>query len=115
MQFFEDTVFGGWVAKLEKALDDAAAVSVAGELMDLADDGGGDETDVFRGDALNGLLDDVVAVLILDAGEDVALQLFDDADLLIKQDVVEDLFHISTGAIGGRNGVTFCTTRHPYT
>ena len=50
-----------------------------------------DEVEVCRVDALDALLDDVVAVLVFDALQDVALQLGDDDLLLIPGNALQGL------------------------
>ena len=64
-------------AVLEHALHDAAAVGVRGQVLHLVRERVDDELDVLEGDALDGLLDDVVAVLVFDALLHVAVKLSD--------------------------------------
>jgi hypothetical protein len=76
---------------LEHALNNAAAKGVGRETVNLPDEGVGDESDVFCWDSLNGLLHNVVPVLILDALENVWLELLHKKSLLVGQDVLESL------------------------
>lgn len=77
----------------ENTLNDAAAIGVGGELVDLVVERVDDELRVGNRNGLNDLLDDVVAVLILDALHYVAFKLLDEARLLFAGDNLEGLLH----------------------
>jgi hypothetical protein len=62
-----------------------------GHGIDLADESVNDELDVFRGHPFHGLLDHVVAVLVLEAFHNVAFQLIDKLDLLIRENMFQSL------------------------
>lgn len=96
-------------AVLEHALDHAAAVGMGGEPNDLALEGIDDELYALGGDPLDGLLDDVVAVLVFDALDNRAPQLEDKLGLLVHKHVFDGLEVRRAGGQG-----TFCTTRQPY-
>lgn len=87
----EDLALGVFGAVFEHALDYAAAVGVGRERVDVALEGFDDELDVFARDALDCFLDDVVAVLVFDAFEDVAVEFLDEGGLLLCEDVFEGL------------------------
>ena len=54
-------------AVLKHSLDDATAVGMGGQAVYLSDKGVEDEPNVLQGDPLDGFLDDMVSILILDA------------------------------------------------
>ena len=92
------TVRGARVWVLKDALDDAAAVGVRGELVDLVVEGVNDELRVGNRHRLDDLLNDVVAVLVLDALHHMTLELLDQTSLLLARDNLERLLH-DTAAI----------------
>ena len=59
--------------------------------MDLSDEGIIDELRVLQRNSLDCLLNHMVAVLVLDALQHMWFDLFDEAGLLIHQDVFESL------------------------
>lgn len=91
VQLVQDVRPRGLLTMLEHALDDTAAVGMGGQTVDLACKGIDDELDVLLRDAFDGFLDDVIAILILDALENLMLEFFDEGSLLIGQDVFEGL------------------------
>lgn len=82
------------------ALDDTAAIWVAGKGMDLALEGLEDESDVLHWDSFDSFLNDVVTVLVLDTLENIWLKLFDELSLLISQYMFESLCILITFAMG---------------
>lgn len=107
---------GRLFAMFKHALDDAAAVRVRRQRMDLPRERVDDEPNVLRRYPFDGFLDHVVPVLVFDALEHVLFELLDQLRLLIDQDVLESLIESEPGrrtrpTTGER---TFCTTRHPY-
>ena len=64
-------------------------------MLDLVKEGSVDEPDGLWSTTLNGLLDDVVAVLILDAFHDMVLKLTHQRGLLLNQDVLQRFLHDS--------------------
>ncbi len=83
-------------AVLQDALDHAATVRVRGQAIHLTLERTDDELEIGRLHALDALLDDVIAVLILDALEDVALEFGDDQLLLIEGDALQGLLDHTT-------------------
>ena len=61
------------------------------QLVNLVSEGIYDEGDVLRGDSLDRLLDDVVAVLVFDAFQNLALDFLDEERLLVDEDVLKSL------------------------
>lgn len=78
-------------AVLQHSLDDTAAIGVCSEAVNLAPEGVDDELDILRGHTLDSLLNDMVAILVSHALEDVVLQLLDHGGLLVGEDVLEGL------------------------
>jgi hypothetical protein len=64
---------------------------MCGEALNLLVEGVDDELDVLRWYSLNCFLNNMVAVLILDAFQYVVLKLFDDAGLLVNQYMLQCL------------------------
>lgn len=91
VKFVKDRSLGLLVAVLQHPLDHAAAVRVGCQRMHLVGEGIYDEVNVFGRNALDGFLNDMIPVLILDTLEDVALQLFNQLGLLVDEDVLESL------------------------
>jgi len=77
MQFLQDEGSGGLFAMLKHTLNDAAAVWMSSQALDLASECIDDELYVFCGYALDSFLDDVIAILILDTLEDLILEFLD--------------------------------------
>lgn len=112
MELLQDGRLVVRLAVLQDPLDHPATIRVGGQDVDLASEGINDELYVLGGDPLNGFLDNVIAVLILDALEDVCLQLPNQFCLLVREDVLEGLAVSGIHNVGRRP--TFCTTLHPY-
>jgi hypothetical protein len=62
-------------AVLQDPLNYTAAIGMGRQGVDLTSEGVNDETDVFGRHSFDGLLDDMIAILILYALEDIRLQL----------------------------------------
>jgi hypothetical protein len=75
----------------QATLYDPTTIRVQTEMLDLSQEGRIDESDRVRVATLDGLLDNVVAVLVLDALHDVVLQLTHQGGLLFDQDVLQSL------------------------
>ena len=60
-------------------------------MVHLVGKGVDDERDMLGGNALYGLLDHMVTILVLDASQDLVLKLLDEVCLLINEDVLESL------------------------
>ena len=78
-------------AVLKDPLNHPATVRVGGEGEHLPVEGINDKLNLLRGDPLDALLDDMIAILVLDAAEDVAVELFDHSDLMVKVDLLQGL------------------------
>lgn len=63
--------------------------------MDLSVEGINDELDVLRWDAFNRFLNNMVAILILDAGKDVSIKFFNKCSLLVCKNMFECLTTVS--------------------
>ena len=91
MQFLNDGLLECGTTALQDSLDHAAAILMDGELADLSREGIKDELNMFMCDAFDGLLDDVIAILVLDAFHHEIVELFDKAYLLINEHMLESL------------------------
>lgn len=80
----------------ETTLDDSTTIRMQTEMLDLVKESFVDEPDGFGSTALDGFLDDMIAILIFDALQDVVLQLTNKCGLLFHEDVLERLLHNST-------------------
>jgi hypothetical protein len=78
-------------AVFQYPLDNPAAIRVSGKNVDLASEGFDDKLDVFSRDTLDSFLDNVVAILIFHALEDIGLELFNKFGLLIGENMFESL------------------------
>jgi hypothetical protein len=88
---------------------------VGGKDVDLAPEGFDDELNVFSRNTLDGLLNYMIAILVLDALENVGLELFNKFRLLICEDMFQSLEDVSKVLSNyGSSLRTFCTTRQPY-
>lgn len=76
---------------LEHSLDNAASIRVDRETADTALESLDDELYMLHRDTLNSFLNDVVAILVLDAFQDIFLKLFHQQRLLVSQDVFQGL------------------------
>lgn len=95
MQFFEHGNLIMRFAVLQDALDDATAIRMSGEDVNLSLEGIYDELDVLGGNPLNRFLHYMVSILIFDTLEDIGLELFDKFGLLISENMFEGLDSIS--------------------
>lgn len=73
-----------------------------------------DELYMLGGDPLDGFLNDMITILVLDTMEDMFFKLFDQLRLLIGQNVLERLQEVNFVERIVRRGLTFWTTRQPY-
>ena len=89
MQLAHDDLFVGHLALLETTLNDATTVRVRAENQHLSLERVEDKAECLLWAALNSLLDDVVAICILDTLQDLVLQLVYQLDLLIVQNMLE--------------------------
>lgn len=63
--------------------------------MDLSFESFNDELNVLSWYSLNGLLNNVIAILVFDAFKDISLEFLDEFGLLISEDVFKSLFYVS--------------------
>ena len=96
VQFTQDRLAVFLLAMLKHALDNPASVWMCGKSADLALERVDDELYVVRWDPLNGLLNDMVAVLVAHTFQHVVFQLFDHQCLLVGKDVLESLYELAT-------------------
>lgn len=75
----------------EHTLYDTATIGMSSQALDLPGKGIDDKLDVLRGYTLDCLLDDVIAVLIFDALEDLVFQFLYQRRLLVGQDMFNGL------------------------
>ncbi len=66
-----------------------------------------DELYMFGGYPLDGLLDDMVTILVFDTWEDMFFKLLDQLGLLIGQNVLESLWNVRCVRRILRDGLTF--------
>lgn len=88
VKFFQD---GGLIligAELKHALNDTAAVGMRGKSMYLSLECFNDELNVLGWDSLDGLLDDVVSILIFDTLQDIWLKFFNELCLLVGKNML---------------------------
>jgi hypothetical protein len=64
---------------------------MSGQDVNLSSESIDDELNVFGWNTLDGFLNDVVTVLILDAFEDIGAEFLDEFGLLISKDMFESL------------------------
>lgn len=76
---------------LKAALDNTATIGVDAESVDLVGKGIEDEVNVLGLASLYRFLDDMVAVLVLDAANNIVFELTDQGSLLIVEDMIECL------------------------
>ena len=86
----------------EHSLDHPATVRMDGEMVYLTCKSIDDELDVLWRHTLNGLLNDMVAILILNTFDHLRFEFFDYAGLLVGQDVLKGLLHDSATVHLGR-------------
>lgn len=123
VEFFQYRSLGFLIAVFQHALNHTTAVRMGCKGLNLTLECRDDELNVLRGNPLDGLLDHVVAILVLHTLENMTIKLFDQRGLLIGQDVFKSLrktlghpFVVPVLLGGGEGGgdYTFWTTRHPY-
>lgn len=78
---------------LKHALNDPASIWVCGQPAHLSLESVDDELDVLRWNPFNGLLDDMVSILVTDTLEHVVLELLDHGCLLIGKDMFQRLIN----------------------
>lgn len=76
---------------LQTALDDTAAICVDAERVDLVGESAKDEVNILGFATFDSFLNDMVAILVLDASYDVVFEFSNKCSLLIIEDVIEGL------------------------
>ena len=104
----------GFFHLFEQSLDDAAAIRVYRQDTDIAPESLNNLLDVVHRDSVNNLLDDVIAVLILDSLEHILFKLLDHGCLLLGEGVFQGLDPISFCSCLQPGKLTFWTTRQAY-
>ena len=92
VKFLEDGSLCLALAVLKHPLDDSTAIRMGRQAMNLTSEGIDDELDMLRWNSLDGFLNYVVAILVLDAFQDVHVELFDQSGLLVDQDMLKCLY-----------------------
>lgn len=95
VELLHDPALGLQIAALKHALDYTAAIRMPGELTDLTVKRIDDELDMFRRNALDGLLDDMVAILVFDTANDASIELLDQTGLLVGKDMFKSLLRLA--------------------
>jgi hypothetical protein len=91
MELFENSSLVVGFAVLQYSLNDSASIWMSGQDVDLASESFNDELDMLGWDSLNGLLHNMISVLIFDTLQNVGLQFFDKFRLLICEDMLQGL------------------------
>lgn len=91
MKLFQDVRFHWILAMLEHALNDPTTIRMRGQMLHLVRERIDDETDVLGRDALDSFLNDMVAILILDTLQNLALKFLDQRGLLVGENVLKCL------------------------
>src|SRR5436305_9898825 len=87
---------------LKHPLNHSTTIRMCGKPVDLICESVYDELDMLRRYTLDGLLNDVIAILVFDTFEYVSFELFDHTGLLVGQNVLESLLHNSAAVHLGR-------------
>ena len=95
MEFLQYRRSGRLFAMFEHALYDTATVRMSSQALNLSSKGIDDELDVLCRYALDSLLNDVIAVLIFDALEDLILQFLHQGGLLVGQNMFNCLYKLA--------------------
>ena len=78
-------------AIFQYSLENSAAIRMNGKNIDLTSEGFYDKLEVLGRDTLDGSLDNMVAILIFHALENISLEFFDELRLLIGENMFESL------------------------
>ena len=100
VQLSENCLSCHFLAVFEASLNDSASICMDTQMLNLASERLEDERYVFGVATLDGLLDDVVPVLILDASQNIFFQFANERGLLI----VEYMFKSLTRSVSGARG-----------
>ena len=100
VQLSENCLSCHFLAVFEASLNDSASICMDTQMLNLASERLEDERYVFGVATLDGLLDDVVPVLILDASQNIFFQFANERGLLIVEYMFKSLTHSVSGARG---------------
>lgn len=95
MQLFQDTSLVLGFAVLQDPLNDSASVRMCSKYMRLTSKSFDDELDVLCWDSLDGLLHDVIPVLIFDTFKNIGLKFCDEFGLLIRENMFKSLYELA--------------------
>jgi len=84
-------------AVLQYPLNDSAPIRMCSKNVHLTSKSFDDELDMLCGYSLDGLLHDVIAILIFDTFEDIGLEFCNELGLLIGEDMLESLCFLVVG------------------
>lgn len=91
VKFFEDSSLIMWFAVFQNPLDNTATVRMGGKNVNLASECLDDELNMLCWDTLDGFLNHMVTVLVLDTLQNIGSKLFDELGLLIGENMLECL------------------------
>lgn len=91
MKLFKNSSLVVGFAVFQYSLNDSASIWMSCQDVNLAPESFNDELDMLGRDSLDSLLNNMVAVLILDTLENISLKLFDEFCLLIRKDMFQSL------------------------
>lgn len=91
MKLGKDTSLRRLDTCLKNALDDTAPIWVVGESTNLSVNGVEDELHASGVETLDGLLDNMVAVLVLNTSQDMRFQFLNKLGLLVTENVFQSL------------------------
>ena len=76
---------------LQHPLNDATSIRVSGKTVNLPSEGFDDKLNISSRDSFDGLLNDMVPVLVLHALENMTIKLSRKGGLLVGQDMLQSL------------------------
>ena len=91
MQLLENCCLVFWRAEFEYSLDHTASKRMSSKSLDLPVESFNDKLDISGWNAFNGLLDNVVSILIFDTLQDVLMQFSHEVSLLVSQNMFQCL------------------------
>jgi hypothetical protein len=97
MQFSKDGLSCHLFAVLEASLNDSASIRMYTQMLNLTSESLENKRNVVSVATLDGLLDDMVSVLVLDTSQDVLFQFANQRCLLIIENMLESLIRSVSG------------------
>ena len=91
MELLENSGLIVGFAVFQYPLDNSAAIRMSSKNVDLASEGLDDKLNVLGRNTFDGFLDNVIAILVFHAFENIGLKLFDKLGLLIGKNMFESL------------------------